>query len=276
MKTYRQIIQDYIDPRYHSFIFESNIQYDFLDQSISYDLSQIIVKDYIKYKDSVEFISYTQHPSVLILHALRLQPKPEYKRNVPRIQQQFVKNAHQYLSAIRCIRLKAPEVFTDKTLEPYWSYDIYHFLTYNSDYLLRTSYGPYIIQVLSSQNKAFRIFNKALLKKTKASSEPSARDKLTSLKHRAAKRGLECTLSIEDVRKLLKVQRCYYTGKRFSKNTVRTFDRVDNSLGYIPGNVVACSLYANSIKEHMLENKRTALTFKQLNKMISILERRLT
>ena len=47
---------------------------------------------------------------------------------------------------------------------------------------------------------------------------------------------------------------CYYTGVAFdSEENSITFDRVDHEIGYIPGNVVACTLKANHLKNALYE-----------------------
>lgn len=92
MNTYRQIILNYLNPKYHSLFFQINI-YDFLDQPISKDLSQIIVNDYFEHKRLNKYVYYNQHPSILIIVALRAQPNKEYLINVPRLDQTVFKNA---------------------------------------------------------------------------------------------------------------------------------------------------------------------------------------
>lgn len=71
----------------------------------------------------------------------------------------------------------------------------------------------------------------------------------------AEKRKLDFNLEDDDIRKLLERKTCYYTGARFSKTKKfrRTIDRVDNTKGYIKGNVVACTHAANQLKNVLLE-----------------------
>lgn len=93
----------------------------------------------------------------------------------------------------------------------------------------------------------------------------------------AKKRKIKFDLSKEDVEKLLTVKRCYYTGIRFKdsdKHRSRTIDRIDNSKGYEPGNVVACIARVNFIKNLLLEDDQ-ALTLKQTVSFMSKLDKKL-
>lgn len=73
----------------------------------------------------------------------------------------------------------------------------------------------------------------------------------------ANRRGLEFDLSDEDVRLLLETTVCYYTGVTFNEGddplNTKTFERIDNSKGYVSSNVVAVTLRANRIKNVLLE-----------------------
>lgn len=77
-------------------------------------------------------------------------------------------------------------------------------------------------------------------------------NKYVQLRDSARSRGLEFDLKLITVRNLLRAERCFYTGVKFSKKgqsmNRKTVDRVDPSRGYIVGNVVACTLAANGIK----------------------------
>ena len=93
----------------------------------------------------------------------------------------------------------------------------------------------------------------------------------------AKKRKIKFDLSKEDIEKLLTVKRCYYTGIRFKdsdKHRSRTIDRVDNSKGYEPGNVVACIAKVNFIKNLLLEDDQ-ALTLRQTISFMSKLDKKL-
>lgn len=89
--------------------------------------------------------------------------------------------------------------------------------------------------------------------------------KWKQLKQSAKDRKKEFNLTLEDIRKLLLTEKCYYLGcqleeydssapdSKHSPNE-RTIDRIDNTLGYIPGNVVACSRKANQLKNIVFES----------------------
>lgn len=74
----------------------------------------------------------------------------------------------------------------------------------------------------------------------------------------AAERKKEFNLSYTDVKRLVQRKTCYYTGIPFStidKSPFnRTIDRVDNSKGYVKGNVVSCCDFVNQFKNKVLEN----------------------
>lgn len=72
----------------------------------------------------------------------------------------------------------------------------------------------------------------------------------------AKKRGIKFDLSFTSMKNLLKAKRCFYTGIKLTKSSGvgelrlsdATIDRVDGSLGYTSGNVVACCHAANQMK----------------------------
>lgn len=90
----------------------------------------------------------------------------------------------------------------------------------------------------------------------------------------AVKRKIDFNLSDEDVRELLERKTCYYTGARFTESPhyKRTVDRIDSNLGYVNGNVVACTHGVNQMKNYMLEDTRDdkfVITVQQLKKMVA-------
>ena len=72
--------------------------------------------------------------------------------------------------------------------------------------------------------------------------------KFMSLHSSATSRGIQFELSLNKVRQLLSAKRCYYTNKPFDDENKRSIDRVDNNIGYIDSNVVACELDFNQRK----------------------------
>jgi hypothetical protein len=73
-------------------------------------------------------------------------------------------------------------------------------------------------------------------------------------KQRALKKGVPFDLSIEDVEEIISDMKCFYLGIELKKNQgfltfdSLTLDRIIPRLGYVKGNVVACSHRANTIK----------------------------
>ena len=71
----------------------------------------------------------------------------------------------------------------------------------------------------------------------------------------ATDRGLEFNLSLVEVRRILNTKKCFFSGvelvNKEGHDSQLTFERVDNSKGYISGNVVACSKKMNSRKANL-------------------------
>lgn len=114
------------------------------------------------------------------------------------------------------------------------------------------------------------------LMKEKCFDEVVARKYLDKLQN-ARERGLEFTLTLRDVARLMKRKRCYFTGIELLDTSgsahpqKRTFDRLDSSKGYTPENTVASSHAANSSKSWILENQENPghLTPRQLLRLAS-------
>lgn len=85
--------------------------------------------------------------------------------------------------------------------------------------------------------------------------------KYLQLEQSAKIRGKEFNLSLVDVKNLLKRKTCYYTKKRFELegDMSLTIDRLDSELGYVKGNVVACTHWANQMKNALFEDDRSEL-----------------
>ena len=63
----------------------------------------------------------------------------------------------------------------------------------------------------------------------------------------AKTRGLEFDISFTTYARIVRSEKCQLSGLPLCKDTV-TIDRIDNSRGYITGNVVACHLNVNTLK----------------------------
>lgn len=77
--------------------------------------------------------------------------------------------------------------------------------------------------------------------------------KMLKIFQSAADRSLEFDLSFETVKSLLLYPACFYTGKKFEEEgqLARSFDRIDSNLGYVEGNVVACTVDINQKKANL-------------------------
>lgn len=108
--------------------------------------------------------------------------------------------------------------------------------------------------------------NSRRAKKTNALTDLEVAKKMLKIYQSAVDRKLEFDLSFNTVKKLLLEPACYYTGKNFEENGIlaRSFDRVDSDLGYVEGNVVACTVDINS--------KKSNLTFEEIENLYKILQ----
>lgn len=84
--------------------------------------------------------------------------------------------------------------------------------------------------------------------------------------------GLEFKLSFVEFKRIMSAKYCRYTGVTLTyqvgvnqEDTDVTIDRVDNSKGYVMGNVVPCSRGFNTFKAN-IEHPDTFMTFELLHK----------
>lgn len=84
--------------------------------------------------------------------------------------------------------------------------------------------------------------------------------------------GHEFTLSFAQFKKIVQRKTCYYTLLPFqgTEDYKRTLDRIDNTKGYIPGNVVVCLNVVNNIKA-ALENPTNLVGPKHLKRMCEVI-----
>ena len=103
--------------------------------------------------------------------------------------------------------------------------------------------------------------------KTENLSDLEVAKKMLKIYQSAVDRKLDLDLSFETVRSLLIEPTCYYTNKPFEEtgNFARSFDRVNSDLGYIEGNVVACTVDINS--------KKSNLSFEEIEILYKVLSR---
>lgn len=96
-------------------------------------------------------------------------------------------------------------------------------------------------------------------------------------------RGIEFKLSLISVRNLLSAKYCGYTGMELTRNKAGaksacqsdvTIGRIDNSLGYVKGNVIAVSNVANNFKS-IFENPVYKMDMKMAEKALKNMQKKL-
>ena len=97
-------------------------------------------------------------------------------------------------------------------------------------------------------------FNK---KKWSARKETSIRLRYYRVKYNAEQRGIEFNVDLSYFESL--PMTCHYTGveltiERNRDNTI-SYDRLDNSKGYVPGNIVTCCVNVNEMKRKMTKQE---------------------
>lgn len=90
----------------------------------------------------------------------------------------------------------------------------------------------------------------------------------------ARERHIEFTLTLADLKKLLKKKTCYYTGETLNftgGRNVFTLDRIDSTKGYTKENSVQCASWVNHFKNEVFEheNSKTFITRENLFKILS-------
>lgn len=108
-------------------------------------------------------------------------------------------------------------------------------------------------------------------------SSPQPFESLVALKYlqkqiNAQERGLEFTLTLQDMRALLKKKTCYYSGVTLTLTgeTALSLDRIDDSIGYTRENTCACASVVNKVKNELLEkNLCKGLTNTQIKRMLT-------
>ena len=88
----------------------------------------------------------------------------------------------------------------------------------------------------------------------------------------ANQRNVEFDLSLRAFINIFKSKKCQLTGIPLTAETI-TIDRIDNTLGYVSGNVMAVHSAVNTLKA-TIENPNNRLTFNNVRKMLKVLEKR--
>lgn len=103
-------------------------------------------------------------------------------------------------------------------------------------------------------------------------------EKMIAKKVNATSRGIKFDISFKRMKQLMKQKTCFYTGQELilgqisatsgpAPNTM-SIDRVENHIGYIDSNVVACCHWVNVMKRNMTIEQVTQL-YKGMQKVIA-------
>lgn len=130
--------------------------------------------------------------------------------------------------------------------------------------------------VVESHKKKIKVLEQELtnLKEAELPFDLLVANKYKQLYNSASKRNKEFTLTLQDVRKLLKRKTCQYTGVKFGEGDLcRSIDRFDSSVGYTKENCFAVTKRINDIKNHLLEREDSTLgiSFKDLKKFVEVM-----
>lgn len=88
----------------------------------------------------------------------------------------------------------------------------------------------------------------------------------------AKAKGIEFSISLTSFKNMLKARKCFFTGLPLTAETF-SIDRIDNTKGYVAGNVASCHLNFNSLKA-MIENPTTQLNIDNVTKAMVKLSKR--
>ena len=82
--------------------------------------------------------------------------------------------------------------------------------------------------------------------------------KMLNLKQSADSRNIKFELSFNTLKKLMEQKKCFYTGRELDAkgDYSISIERIDNKLGYVEGNVVACTVEIN--------RKKTDITLEEI------------
>ena len=96
--------------------------------------------------------------------------------------------------------------------------------------------------------------------------------KYLSKKYNAITRGIDFSLTLSDMARLLKVKKCHYSGITLTLEGEHklTLDRKDDSVGYTKDNTFACSHTVNKIKNKLMESREDTkgMQDKDIKKML--------
>lgn len=81
-------------------------------------------------------------------------------------------------------------------------------------------------------------------------------------KNDARRRDIEFSLTLGQMRKIVRRKTCYYSGRILERGHIDnkpTLERIDNTQGYIEGNVVVIAAVMNRLKNELFENPRSEI-----------------
>jgi hypothetical protein len=120
-------------------------------------------------------------------------------------------------------------------------------------------------EIVLARNKIYRETNKDKINEHRKRTKYVYKKRYTSLKSQAKNRGLEVGLNFEEYEKIAK-NPCHYCNDEFGEATRAGggLDRLDNSIGYMKGNVVSCCRICNSLKLNIFTEQETLIAVKAI------------
>lgn len=119
--------------------------------------------------------------------------------------------------------------------------------------------GHYAEELKSTREALFLSKLKVVKTGTRKVTDDKIVQVYTRKRDNAKDKGIEFTLSLSSIRNLLRAKRCHFSGLPLTETSF-SIDRIDNSKGYIKGNVAACHCTFNMLKGQ-IENPLNDLTF---------------
>lgn len=91
--------------------------------------------------------------------------------------------------------------------------------------------------------------------------------KMLNLKQSADSRNIKFDLSFTTLKELMEQKKCFYTGRILEPkgDFSLSIDRIDNKLGYVEGNVVACTVDIN--------RKKTDITIEEIEMLYKAIQK---
>lgn len=90
--------------------------------------------------------------------------------------------------------------------------------------------------------------------------------KYMNISQSAKTRNIEFNIGFSEFKKIFNTKKCFFTGKRIVHGVNFSIDRLDNSKGYISGNLVACDTFFNNHIKNDLSIENIELLFNGIKK----------